>query len=244
MIIAVSSQKGGTGKSTTALALASAAAYKGEKALLIDLDSQGNSTISLGAKARSAGSYGFLQGEKKNIIEAVAPGLDIIPSSWNLATLTSGKGSARRLQRALLPIKKSYDVIVIDTPGATGEAQYNALQAATHLIIPLQVDLYCFQALTQTIETARQIQKTNISLTIAGFVLTDYNGRSGVAKHLRETLIEQAAAMGVEFLGAIRAGVSITESALLQQPLFSYAPKSNPARDYLAIYEALQQKGD
>ena len=148
-------------------------------------------------------------------------------------------------QRKLLdnsPLKKEYDLIVIDTPPTAGELQYNALQAATGLIIPLQADIYNLQSLYQITDTARQIQQTNPELKILGFLLTQYDRRSTIARQMQETITEQAAAMGVPYLGAIRAAVAVKEAAALQQSLFEYAPKSNPAADYLAVYDTIAKQ--
>ena len=111
-VISVSIQKGGTGKTTTAAALAQAAAYMGKKALAIDLDPQGNLSFALRADTRGAGAFEFLNGaDFRNVIQTTAQGLDVIPASWNLATITSGKGTARRLQQAIGQITGLYDLI-------------------------------------------------------------------------------------------------------------------------------------
>ena len=242
-IISVSIQKGGTGKTTTAAALAQAAAYKGKKALAIDLDPQGNLSYALQADTSGAGAFEFLNGENfRTVTQATAQGVDVIPASWNLATVTSGKGTARRLQRALAQVTGLYDLITIDTPPTAGELQYNALQAATGLIITLQTDIYNMQSLYQITDTARQIQGSNPELSILGFILTQFDGRSIIARQLKESLIDQAEALGVPYLGAIRAAVAVKEAAALQSSLFEYAPKSKPAADYLAIYEKIMQE--
>lgn len=170
------------------------------------------------------------------------PGYDIIPASWNLATLKSGKGSARRLQRAIAPLKERYDLIIIDTPPTAGELQYNALQAATGLIIPLEADIYNLQSLYQITDTARQIQQTNPELRIMGFVLTQFNRRSTLTRQMQETIQRQAEAMGVPYLGAIRAAVVVKEAAALQRSLFEYAPKSKPAADYMEIFNTITEQ--
>ena len=236
-IITVAIQKGGTGKTTTAAAVVQAAAYRGRSVLAIDLDPQGNLSFTLAADTSKPGSYDLLGGAAAADLIQHKPGYDVIPASWNLSTITSGRGSARRLQKAIEPLKKEYDLIVIDTPPTAGELQYNALQAATGLIIPLQADIYNLQSLYQITDTARQIQQTNPELKILGFLLTQYDRRSTIARQMQETITDQAAAMGVPYLGAIRAAVAVKEAAALQQSLFEYAPKSNPAADYLAVYD-------
>ena len=132
-IITVAIQKGGTGKTTTAAAVVQAAAYRGRSVLAIDLDPQGNLSFTLAADTSKPGSYDLLGGAAAADLIQHKPGYDVIPASWNLSTITSGRGSARRLQKAIEPLKKEYDLIVIDTPPTAGELQYNALQAATGL---------------------------------------------------------------------------------------------------------------
>ena len=241
-IITVAIQKGGTGKTTTAAAVVQAAAYRGRSVLAIDLDPQGNLSFTLAADTSKPGSYDLLGGTAAADLIQHKPGYDVIPASWNLSTITSGRGSARRLQKAIEPLKKEYDLIVIDTPPTAGELQYNALQAATGLIIPLQADIYNLQSLYQITDTARQIQQTNPELKVLGFLLTQYDRRSTIARQMQETITEQAAAMGVPYLGAIRAAVAVKEAAALQQSLFEYAPKSNPAADYLAVYDTIAKQ--
>lgn len=239
-VLAVGIQKGGTGKTTTALTLAQAAIYRGHSCLLIDLDPQANASFAVGADTRGKGSFDFIQGAAAvDVIQSTGQGLDIIPATWNLATVTTTRGSARRLQKAIQPLKKDYDLIIIDTPTKAGELQYNALQAATGLIIPLWADTYNLQSFYQTTDLARQMQRSNPELEITGIVFTMYDKRSTLTRQMKETITEQAAAIGVPCLGEIRIGIAIREAAALQQSLYKYAPKSKPAADYLAIFDKI-----
>lgn len=239
-IIAVAIQKGGTGKTTTAAILAQAAAHMGQKVLAIDLDPQANLSFALAADTRGAGAMDLLEGHPAGeIIQQSPQGLDIIPASWSLATATSSRGSARRLERALTPLKWSYDLIIIDTPTKAGELQYNALQAATGLLIPLQADIYNLQSFYQMTDTARQIRTSNKGLKLAGILFTRYTGRSALEKSMRATIEGEAAKAGAPILGAIREGVAIREAAALQRSIYDYAPKSKPAQDYLTVYKEL-----
>ncbi len=169
-IITIGNQKGGTGKSVTAAAIAQAGAAEGLKVLAIDLDPQANLTFALRGDTRSKGSFELLEGEPaRQTVQTTAQGIDLIAASRNLATVKTGTGSAKRLQRALQPIKSIYSLIVIDTPPTAGELLYNALQASTRLIIPLQADTFSLQGLYQIAETAQQFTKSNPELQIMGF---------------------------------------------------------------------------
>lgn len=241
-IIAIANQKGGTGKSTTAAAIAQAAAADGKKALAIDLDPQGNLSFIMGADMQRGTSFDLLEGKSPlRLIQHRRGRPDIIPASLDLAAIRSSTGSAKRLQAVLTPLKKAYDFIIIDTPPTAGELQYNALQAATGLIIPLRADILSLQGLYQIAETAAQIKKSNPALQITGIIITQHNDRSTIARQMKENLIAAAQEMEIPYLGAIREGVAIREAQALQEDLYSYAPKSKPALDYLSIYNKLTE---
>lgn len=243
MIYTIATQKGGTGKSTTAAALAQAAAYKGKTALAIDLDPQANLTYCLAADQTQPGSYDLLHGAAaSSVTQTTAQGIDVIAASPDLQTETSGAGTARRLQKALEPVKRQYDIIVIDTPATAGELQYNALQAADRLIIPLEADAYNLQSLAQITDAAQQIKGSNPGLKIAGVLLTQYDPRPIINRQLQEQLIKNAKAQGIPFLGAVRKAVAVKEAAALRLSLFEYAPKCKPAADYMSIYKRLMKQ--
>lgn len=240
MILAIANQKGGTAKSTTAAALAQAAAHKGRRVLAVDLDPQGNLSYFLAADVNRPGAFEVLDGQPAaEAIQAAAGGLDVIPASWNLQTISSSRGSARRLKAALEPIAGGYDLIVIDTPPTAGELQYNALMATDSLIIPLQADIVGLQGLYQMADTARQIQQSNPNLTITGYILTRSGGRSTLARQMAEIIQARAQEMGIPFLSAIREAVAIREAQTLQRSLYEYAPRSKPAADYMELFTLL-----
>lgn len=240
MIYTVCNQKGGTGKTTTAAALLQAAAFKGKKALAIDLDPQANLTYCLAADPARPGSYELLHGTPAaETIQTTPQNIDVIAANWNLQTETTAPGSARRLERAIEPVKNNYDVVIIDTPPTPGEMQYNAMQAADRLIITLQSDVYNIRALQQIEATAAQIRETNSRLKIAGIILTQYDRRPIINRQLKANLEETAYKKIIPYLGEVRKSVAVQESAALQKSLFEYAPNSRPAQDYLLIYEIL-----
>ena len=239
--IAIANQKGGTAKSTTAAALAQAAAHSGRRVLAIDLDPQGNLSYFLAADVTLPGAFEVLEGEPAAgaIQRAPAEGLDVIAASWNLQTISSSRGSARRLKTALRPIAARYDLTIIDTPPTAGELQYNALMAADSLVIPLQADIVGLQGLYQMADTAQQIQQSNPELTIRGYILTRCGGRSTLARQMAETIEARARDMGIPFLKAIREAVAIREAQTLQRDLYEYAPRSKPAADYMELFTLL-----
>lgn len=239
-IITLANQKGGTAKSTSAAALAQAAAHRGRRVLVIDTDPQANASFFLAADVNRPGTFEVLDGlPAAEAIQATAGGLDVIPASWNLQTISSSRGSARRLKTALEPIAGGYDLIIIDTPPTAGELQYNALMAADSLIIPLQADIVGLQGLYQMADTAQQIQQSNPDLTITGYVLTRSGGRSTLARQMAEIIQARAQEMGIPFLAAIREAVAIREAQTLQRSLYEYAPRSKPAADYMELFTLL-----
>lgn len=240
-IVAIANQKGGTGKTTTAIALTQAAASCGKKTLVIDLDAQANATFFLAGSTAGGNSLDLLNGKPAaELIQTTPSGIDLISASWGLFGESSGKGSARRLSAALEPIKGKYDLIVIDTPPTPGELQFNALQSATDLIIPLQADIASLQGLYLIADTAKQIQQSNPGLRITGYILTRHNARSTLVKQMADAIANKASELDIPFLGAIREAVAIKEAQTLQQSLYEYAPKSKPAEDYMAIYNSLK----
>ncbi len=145
------------------------------------------------------------------------------------------------MQRALQPTKGIYDLIVIDTPPTAGELLYNALQASTGLIIPLQADIFGLQGLYQIADTARQFKKSNPELTVKGFVLTRYDSRSTLKRTMKDTITAKAAEMQIPYLAEIREGVAIQEAISLQQSIFSYAPKAKPVQDYEKLFKKIME---
>lgn len=239
-ILTVAVEKGGTGKTTTAAVFAQAGAYRGKRVLAVDLDPQGNLSLALNVRPGAIGSYEFLEGATAaEVMKHSAQGVDMIPASRALSMATSAPGSARRLQKALQPIRNNYDLIVIDTPPTAGELQYNALQAATNLIIPLEADIYNLQSMYQIADTAKQIQKSNPALNIDGLLFTKFADRASLVKQMRQTIEEQARELGIGCLGYIRNGIAVKEAAALQVSLYDYSPNSKPAQDYLYLYDTV-----
>lgn len=241
-ILTIANMKGGSGKTATAAAIAQAGAAQGLRVLAVDLDPQANLTFTLGGNARAGGSYELIEGQPaRQIIQETRQSIDLISASKGLATVTTTTGSAKRLQRALQPIKGLYDLIIIDTPPTAGELQYNALQASTGIIIPLQADIYHLQGLYQIHDTAQQFKRSNPELTEKGYILTRHNARSNLAKAMQESIESKAAALNIPFIGAIREGIALREAIALQQSLYEYAPNSKPAIDYMQAFNKIME---
>lgn len=236
-IITVAIQKGGTGKTTTAAALSQAAVYRGYSCLSIDLDPQANLSLALGARTGGHGSYDLLTGYRPEAVtQETKQGVDVIPAQWDLSTITSGPGSANRLRDALVPVMRKYRIIIIDVPSQVGELQYNAIRAATDLIIPLEEDIYNLQSLYQTSDTARAI---NPDLQRIGAIFTKHDTRAAFTRQMRETISQKAQELNFQVLGNIRRSSAIREAAGMQTSLYEYAKRCNPARDYLALFDII-----
>ena len=242
-IITTAAIKGGTGKTTTAAALAQAAVKAGKRVLAIDMDPQANMSFALGADQNLPGSFQLLTGTPaQKLIQTTQQGIDVIAASPDLSTVTTSTGSAKRLQRAIEPLKGDYDLIVIDTPPQMSELTFNALQAATGLVIPLMADMYSLQGMYSITDIAHQMmQASNPDLEIIGVVLTQYDGRPKVNRYMQSVIAEKGEEAGAPYLMAIRAGCVIPEAAALQQSIYDYAPNSKPAQDYMKLYNMIME---
>lgn len=241
--IAIINQKGGVGKSTTAVALGAGLLGKGHTVLYIDLDAQGNLTHTLGIDASDFTSIDLLA-KRANIHDVLQPlgqGA-IIPASPALAgadTIIIELGKEYKLKEALEEIADLYDYIIMDTPPALGVLTVNALTACTSVIIPAQADIYSLQGINQlyaTIETVKQY--CNTSLRVRGILLTRYNARSVLSRDIAEIMEKTAEKLQTRvFDTTIREAIAIKESQVHRQDIYTYAPKSNAALDYTAFID-------
>jgi len=243
-VIAITNQKGGVGKSTTTEALAEGLAHKGKKTLLIDLDAQGSISLTAGATQTPPTMYEVLtqQCESATAIQQRQGRADMIPASQYLARLDVelvATGKEYRLREQLAPLLPLYDFIVIDTPPALGVLTVNALTAAHRVIMPAQADIYSLQGVGQLSETLEAIRAyTNPGLTLMGILLTRHNARSVLSRDMAEAARATAQQIGTFLYDTvIREAVALKEAQANRQSIFTYAPKSNPAADYMAFTE-------
>lgn len=247
-IIAVINQKGGVGKSTTALSLGAGLSLRGYKVLYADLDAQGNLSHTMKANASGLTALDVLtqQATAAEVIQHTDLG-DIIPASPALAgadAVITATGKEYRLREALEPVKGSYDYIVIDTPPALGVLTINALTACHSAVIPAQADIYSLQGINQLYTTIDTVRKyCNPSLSIKGILLTRYSARSILSRELAEVIEQTAQRFNTQlFSTPIRETVAVREAQASQQDIYSYAPKSNAAADYTAFVAELLER--
>lgn len=246
-VIAVSTQKGGEGKTTTTSALLSGLTIRGFKVLAIDLDAQGNLTNITGCNSTDKNILGLLTREytAQEAIQKTESG-DLIASSSSLSSidviLQNELGKAHRLKKALEPICTLYDYVIIDCPPALGTLTANALTAADYVIIPAQADISSLQGISQLWDTIQEAREyTNSKLEVAGILLTRYNDRATLNREIERQLREEVAPLMNTrlFNSTIREAVAIREAKYMQQSIFTYAPKSKVAIDYNTFIEEL-----
>lgn len=245
---AIINQKGGVGKSTTALAIGSGLKRQGSKVLFIDLDAQGNLSYTMGANTQGYNALGILQRPETTAeeIQHTTQG-DIVASSPALAgadTVLSDVGKEYKLKEALATVSGVYDYCIIDTPPALSILTINALTACNGAIIPAQADIYSLQGIGQLNNTIQTIKKyCNPDLSIKGIILTRYNARSVLSKEVTELIEQTASELNTRvFNTKIRECTALKEAQAMKQDIFTYAPKSNASADYTDIIKELLEQ--
>lgn len=242
--VAVTIQKGGDGKTTTAQALGVGLRLKGYRVLFVDLDPQGNlsRTLEADTSGETPDTLALLRGEATGIQHT--GGGDIIAASPALVGADREKalssiGREYRLRKALEPLSGEYDYCIVDTPPALGILTVNALTAASIVVIPAQADDYSLDAverLSETIEAVRSY--CNPALEVGGILLTRYNGRNNVTRYLEELIEEAAERLGARvYQTRIRECAYLKEAKTMRQDIYSYSPRSNAAKDYRAFVD-------
>ena len=244
--IAIVNRKGGVGKTATAQALGAGLLRKGYSVLYIDLDSQTNLTYGLGADAAGLSSMDVLTGEA-TAQEAIqhTPQGDVIAGAEALAgadAAIDGTGKEYRLKEALDGLQ--YDYCIVDTPAQLGTLTVNALTAADSVVIPVQAEVYSLQGIGQLSKAIEAVKKyCNHDLYIRGILITRYNGRAIISRDMQSNLEEAAQQLKTRLYSTpIRECVSIKEAQAQQQDIYSYAPRSNAAKDYAAFIEEFTER--
>lgn len=247
--ITVINQKGGVGKSTTALSIGAGLIHRGYKVLYIDLDAQGNLSYTLGANTSGYNALGVLDRPHtiKEEIQELASG-HIVASTPNLAgadSIITQTGKEYRLKEALELVKDRYDYCIIDTPPALGIVTINALTASTGAIIPAQADIYSLQGISQLQQTIEAVKTyCNPNLSIMGIVLTRYNKRTIIRREVAEMLEETAKDLNTKlYKSKIRECTALVEAQAMKEDIYTYAPKSNATEDYRALVDEILEEG-
>lgn len=239
-IMCVTNQKGGVGKTTTAISLGAALAQQGIATLLVDLDPQGNASTGLGLRVEPGGpsTYRVLL-DRLPAIEAIVPslvdGLDVIPGSLDLAgaeiELVSQLNRERRLARSLATVRDRYDVILVDCAPSLGILTLNALVAADQVLVPIQCEFYALEGLSQLLQTIDLVSEDlNPNLVIAGAVMTMYDARTNLSQQVAEEVRSFFGAL--VYSTVIPRTVRLSEAPSYGQPITVFDPSSRGARAY------------
>jgi len=250
MVIAIANQKGGVGKTTTAINLAAALARAGKKVLLVDLDPQANSSLTfLPHDAIELSIYELLTdgliNSKEVIKQTSVPALDILPSRISLAKFESkliGEFDAPfRLKDKMDGLVKAYDFIIIDTPPTLGLITVNALVASDYLIVPIQPSYFALEGTDDLLDTVEKVRaRPNPNLKVLGVLITLLDKRTTLAKDIHEQ-IRQVFGEKV-FETVISKSVRLEESPAFKESIFTFAPNSSGAVEYTRLCEEVMRR--
>lgn len=250
-IIAIINQKGGVGKSTTAINLGAALGEMGKQVLLVDLDPQGNCSSGLGVEKSLIQQciYDVLLNDvplEEVIIPDIAEGLDIAPATINLAgaevELVSEMARENRLKDAVGGMRGKYDFILIDCPPSLGLLTVNALVAADKLLIPIQCEFYALEGVTKLLESMKRVKsRLNPTLDIYGILLTMYDSRTTLSKQVVDEVREYFGRL--VFFTPIPRTVKLSEAPSFGQPITQYDPKGRGALSYIELAKEVIARG-
>ncbi|HEY6803498.1 MAG TPA: AAA family ATPase [Pyrinomonadaceae bacterium] len=250
LVIAIANQKGGVGKTTTAINLAAAFARQGKRVLLLDLDPQGNSSISfLDPLTVERSVYDLMVDGQAPIEESTyktsVENLELVPARINLAKLEAklvGDFDAPfRLKDRLEPFRAVYEVIIIDTPPTLGLITVNALVAATHVLVPIQSSYFALEGTDDLLETIEKVKaRPNPGLELLGVLVTLHDKRTTLAREVHEQIKN---VFGPKlFETVITKSVRLEESPAYKESIFSFAPNSSGAIEYGKLCEEVMSR--